>query len=120
VFSSPWRNVKVDSVAIIENARIAVSKGQRSYCVEASIPLADLGITAPGGTTLKADFGVVYGDPGGAINMLRSYWSNKATGLVNDDQADGREHERDHCDQHFEHGGDGSDDGDQPAEGRGK
>ena len=84
VFSSPWRNVKVDSVAIIENSRIAVRKSQRSYCVEASIPLADLGITAPGATTLKADFGVVYGDPGGAINMLRSYWSNKATGLVND------------------------------------
>jgi len=84
LFSSPWRNVKVDSVAILDTARIAVSKGPRSYCVEASIPLADLGMAPPAGTTLKADFGVIYGDPGGAIDMLRSYWSNKATGLVND------------------------------------
>ncbi len=30
------------------------------------------------------DFGVIYGDEEGTINLLRSYWSNPSTGLVND------------------------------------
>ncbi len=81
-FTSPWRSEKVDSVAIIGEARIAVAKGMDDYRVEAAIPLAALRLKPPG--TFRADFGVIYGDPGGAINMLRSYWSNQATGLVND------------------------------------
>jgi hypothetical protein len=66
------------------------------YRVEAAIPLAALGLkppvlrpvqgamSLPNGGAFRADFGVIYGDPSGAINMLRSYWSNQATGLVND------------------------------------
>jgi hypothetical protein len=27
---------------------------------------------------------VIYGDPDGQMDMLRSYWSNQSTGLVND------------------------------------
>jgi hypothetical protein len=63
---------------------VAVQREGGSYCVEAAIPLATLGLAAPGGTTLQGDFGVVYGDPSGTVNMLRSQWSNQATGLVND------------------------------------
>ncbi len=69
---------------IIEQARIAVAKENSRYRVEAAIPLSDLGLKEPGGKTLKADFGVLFGDPDGAMTMLRSYWSNQATGLVND------------------------------------
>ena len=49
------------------------------------MPLADLGLP-PGGTAadLQGDFGVIYGDESGTVDVLRSYWSNQATGLVND------------------------------------
>ncbi len=50
----------------------------------AAIPLADLGLPRQGTVTLKGDFGVIYGDDAGSIDLLRSYWSNQATGLVND------------------------------------
>ena len=33
---------------------------------------------------LRGDFGVIYGDAEGTTNIFRNYWSNQATGLVND------------------------------------
>jgi hypothetical protein len=63
---------------------IAVNVGGDGYRLEASVPLADLGLTAPAGKALRADFGVIYGDAAGTVNVLRSYWSNQATMLVND------------------------------------
>jgi len=50
----------------------------------ASIPLADLGLPTSGAANLKGDFGVIYGDDAGAINLMRSYWCNQATALVSD------------------------------------
>jgi hypothetical protein len=83
-FTCPWRSEKVDVVRRLEGAKIAVVRESGQYKVEAAVPLADLGLAAPAGKTLKADFGVIYGDPDGTVNMLRSYWANPATGLVND------------------------------------
>lgn len=83
-FTCPWRSETVDSVKALESARIAVTREGGRYRVEAAIPLADLGLAAPDGKTFKADFGVIFGDPDGTINMLRSYWSNQNTMLVND------------------------------------
>ena len=83
-FTCPWRSEKVDSVKKLETATIAVVREGGQYKVEAAVPLAELGLTAPAGKTFKADFGVIYGDPDGTVNMLRSYWANQATGLVND------------------------------------
>jgi len=83
-FTCPWRSEKVDSVRRLESAKIAVRKGNDRYVVEVSVPLADLGLRDLPGKALRGDFGVIYGDPGGTMNMLRSYWSNTATGLVND------------------------------------
>jgi outer membrane protein assembly factor BamB len=82
-FTCPWRSEKVDAVTRLDQARIAVTKDGGRYRVEAAIALADLGL-APGGAALKADFGVIFGDPDGRMNMLRSYWANQSTGLVND------------------------------------
>ena len=50
----------------------------------AAATLQDLGLANAKGQTLKADFGVIFGDPDGTVNMLRSYWSNQNTMLVND------------------------------------
>jgi hypothetical protein len=83
-FTCPWRSEKVDVVARLESARIAVTRDNGRYRVEAAIPLADLGLPQPAGKVLKADFGAIFGDPEGRMNMLRSYWSNQNTGLVND------------------------------------
>jgi hypothetical protein len=83
-FSSPWRTEQVDRVSRLDSARIDVQKQQGAYVLTAAIPLADLGLPRQASVTLKGDFGVIYGDDAGSIDLLRSYWSNQATGLVND------------------------------------
>ncbi|MFA6293366.1 MAG: hypothetical protein WC637_16395, partial [Victivallales bacterium] len=84
VFTSPWRAEKVDDVRQLRDAEIKVSKQQSGYVLEARIPLNELGVVNPGGRTFLGDFGVIYGDDEGTVNLSRSYWSNKATALVND------------------------------------
>ena len=84
VFQCPWRSEKVDSVKKLESARIAVSRGGDSYTVEVAVPLAELGLAPTTGKALRGDFGVIYGDAEGTTNIFRNYWSNQATGLVND------------------------------------
>ncbi|MBC2603793.1 DOMON domain-containing protein [Puniceicoccus vermicola] len=84
LFQSPWRSERVDVVKRLSSAEIAVQKYSRRYEVEVAIPLADLGLDAVEGQTLRGDFGVIYGDAAGTINIFRNYWSNQATGLVND------------------------------------
>ena len=85
-FTCPWRSENVDSVKLLTDARIAVRNENRHSFVEAAIPLSDLGLKIDDGKplSLKADFGVIYGDDDGTLNMLRSYWSNQNTGLVSD------------------------------------
>jgi hypothetical protein len=68
----------------LEGAKVAVQRGPDGYRIEASIPLVDLGLQPAPGRDYRADFGVIYGDPDGTVNVLRSYWANQATGLVND------------------------------------
>lgn len=83
-FQSPWRTEKVDVVRKLDTAQIAVQKQRDGYSVEAAIPLADLGLKVSEGKPLRGDFGVIYGDGEGTVNIFRNYWSNQATGLVND------------------------------------
>lgn len=88
-FCSPWRTENVDEVRRLAAAKVNVSvghnaAGQPGYIVEAAIPLAELGLEPTPGRDCRADFGAIFGDPGGQVNQLRSYWANKATGLVND------------------------------------
>ncbi len=83
VFQSPWRSEKVDSVKKLNSAKIAVTKNGDSYTVEAEVPLAELGLGS-NAVNLRGDFGVVYGDAEGTANIFRNYWSNQATGLIND------------------------------------
>lgn len=88
-FSSPWRAETVDRVTELKSAKIDVIPGEGqsagTYTVVVSVPLADLGLPAAGkNADLIGDFGVIYGDSEGSMNLLRSYWSNQATGLVND------------------------------------
>lgn len=84
-FSSPWRTENVDRVTEIKSAKILVQQGEGTYTVIVSVPLAELGLPQAGQSAeLLGDFGVIYGDNAGSMDLLRSYWSNQATGLVND------------------------------------
>jgi hypothetical protein len=85
VFTSPAGTESVDSVTELTSAKIAVQKTDISYTVTVDVPLADLGLPpAATAADLLGDFGVIYGDEAGTVDDLRSYWSNQATGLVND------------------------------------
>ncbi|MEX1039743.1 MAG: hypothetical protein WDZ51_03880 [Pirellulaceae bacterium] len=84
VFQSPWRSEKVDVVRRLEAAEIAVERSNNLYRVEVALPLAELGLADSAGQSLRGDFGVIYGDREGTVNVFRNYWSNQATGLVND------------------------------------
>ncbi len=83
-FASPWRSVIVDSCTQLDEVQIAVRNENSRYQLELAIPFKTLGIKAPIGQTIRGDFGINYGDAQGQVTRLRSYWSNKATALVND------------------------------------
>ncbi len=83
-FASPWRSEKVDDVRKLERVNVNVQLSEGGYRLEATIPLAELGLEKISNQILRGDFGVIYGDRLGTINLSRVYWSNQATGLVND------------------------------------
>ena len=75
----------VDSVEVITDARIEVKTHAKGYVVEAAIPLASLGLKIGDGLKLFGDFGVTHGDANSRDTALRTYWSNRATGIVSDE-----------------------------------
>ena len=79
------REYPVDSVVVVENAQIEVKKRGNGYVVEASIPLAALGLKPTDGLTIRGDVGATHSDPGGTDTALRTYWNNQQTGIVNDE-----------------------------------
>lgn len=87
-FSGVWKQgYEVQSVKVLAEAKIEVkadARGKR-YVVEAAIPLAALTFAPSAGQTFGGDFGVTFGDPAGKDTVLRSYWSNQATGIVADE-----------------------------------
>lgn len=77
-FSSPWRTHTVGDVSWPEDIKCGRGDFNGGYSFYAIIPSQYLkGVS-------KADFGVIYGDEEGKVNLSRVYWSNKETGLVND------------------------------------
>ncbi len=83
-FTSPWRGEKVDHVAQLFEVLADVKTSDGGYEVQAAIPWQAIGLSLAPGQTIRADFGVTYGDAGGTDTNLRSYWSNQSTGLVDD------------------------------------
>jgi hypothetical protein len=74
----------IDRFEVLTNARVEIVREAGRYILTAAIPLADLGWRPEPGKTFSGDFGIVYSDQTGLTNMLRMYWSNKATGMVSD------------------------------------
>lgn len=83
-FSSPWRTIAFDQVALADTVKVATGEAPGGYFVEAAIPWKLLGFEPKSGLKLKADFGVLFGDTAGTQTIARHYWSNQNTNLVND------------------------------------
>ena len=77
----------MQSVQVLDDVEIKVATDtpNRRYVVEAAVPLARLHVKPAPGVTLLGDFGVTLGGPVGDKTMLRSYWSNQATGIIADE-----------------------------------
>jgi hypothetical protein len=84
VFTAPWHIVAFDKVAVAPEVQLAERAIDGGYFVEAAIPWKLLDVRPVAGLSLKADVGVLFADHGGTTTVSRQYWSNKATGLVND------------------------------------
>lgn len=82
--TSPVGSRMFDRVQILEAAKIEVKVESARYWVKASVPLAALGLKPQAGQVLRGDAGIISSDAAGLVNMARTYWSNKATNLVND------------------------------------
>ena len=75
----------VESAKVITDAKIDVKTSKNAYIVEAAIPLKTLGLKISGGLKLRGDFGATHSDPNGQDTVLRTHWSNQATGIVSDE-----------------------------------
>ena len=83
-YTSPVAPKHVDRVELLTEAMVRVSKTDKGYTVEASVPLAALGLKPVKGLKLRGDFGFISSDSAGTINTARTYWANKDTNLVSD------------------------------------
>jgi outer membrane protein assembly factor BamB len=88
IFSSGViKEYPMDSVVVLDTAKIDVkvdAPGKR-YVVEAAIPLTAIGLKITDGQALRGDFGATHSKAAGNDTMLRTYWNNQATGIVDDE-----------------------------------
>lgn len=83
-YTSPVAPKRFDRVEILAGAVVRVAKGGKGYAVEASLPLAALGLNPAKGVRVRGDLGFISSDAAGTINSARTYWANKDTNLVSD------------------------------------
>ncbi|MGD0093484.1 MAG: hypothetical protein ABSE73_26525, partial [Planctomycetota bacterium] len=85
-----------DRVVRLEGVKLAQQQprdGQENgYCVEASIPLASIGLKITPGLRLKMDWGILVSGPDGSEVLQRLYWANAATAIVSDEAAEAMLH----------------------------
>jgi hypothetical protein len=83
-FTCPWRQYTVEDVQVLTDATVNIDRRSGGYSLEAAVPLATLGFDPKPGKQYRLDLGVIFSDATGTTRLLRMYWANKATGLVND------------------------------------
>ncbi len=81
---SPVHSATFDRVTKLDSVRLAVDDTADSYTLEASIPLAALGLKITPGLRLKLDWGILVSGPDGTEVLRREYWANKATQITAD------------------------------------
>jgi len=80
----------LERVVMLKEAKIAVRTTPDGYMLEAAVPLATIGFAPQPGQTYPFDFGILYGDTGGQMTMLRAYWANQDTQINNDTPTEAR------------------------------
>jgi len=90
MFSSPVSAEPFDRVVQLASAQVAIKRGERSYVLEAAVPLKEIGLAPNAGAVLRGDVGVIFSDPGGHRNVLRAYYANKESAIVNDIPSEAR------------------------------
>ena len=84
-YSSPVGQKRFNRVEKLDGVPLSAKKTDSGYTMTAAIPLSALGIEPATGLKLRGDLGFISSDAKGITNMARTYWSNQATGLVNDE-----------------------------------
>ena len=84
-YTSPVGDKSFDEVRPLEEAKVTVESKPPGYRLEATIPLASIGLEPKPGKTIRGDIGFISSDAAGRINTARTYWSNPTTNLVNDE-----------------------------------
>ena len=74
----------IDQIVKLSRAQIAFKRSRDGYTLEASVPLADLGIDPAGTDTQRGDVGVIYADETGANRALRLSYYNHDTAMTAD------------------------------------
>ncbi len=90
--TSPVAELTFDRVTKVPGAQVAMGDTDRGWCVEASVPLAALGIKPTAGARLKMDWGILTTGRDGNEVLRRLYWSNKATTITADAPSEARLH----------------------------
>ena len=79
-FASLWRTISFDRVDDVSDKVELAADQAGNY--EISIPLDVLGLQPQPGMRIQGDIGILRGN--GSVTLARTYWSNKATGIVSD------------------------------------
>jgi len=90
MFSSPVSAEPFDRVVQLASAKVAVKRSDKGYVLEAAVPLKEIGLAPNAGAALRGDVGVIFSDPGGHRNVLRAYYANKQSAIVNDIPSEAR------------------------------
>jgi len=75
----------VRRVEELTDVLIEVTLREDGYTVEVAIPLKTLDMEIKPGMDVAADLGATFGDQSGSDTAKRLYWSNRNTGIVNDE-----------------------------------
>lgn len=85
-FISPVSTLEFDRVDDVSAAVTLAGNGKGDY--EIAVSLETLGLRPAPGMRIRGDIGLIRGD--GNVNVARTYWSNKATGIVSDEPSEAR------------------------------
>jgi len=79
-------SARIDQVIRLDSAKVAVRRdaANKSYTVEASVPLKALNLNPAATDNLRGDVGVIFADETGRSRSLRLYYNNHDTAIIDD------------------------------------
>jgi hypothetical protein len=81
-----------DRVAKLKEVRLVARTDKDSYCAEAQIPLAALGLTIEPEACYKFDWGILVSGPEGSEVLQRLYWANAQRAMISDEAIEAQLH----------------------------